>query len=220
MTRPAALFIFLAAGGAAAGWRPLETTCAAGNSACFADLAKATRSCKLLRQQSANTALGKVTIEWRRCPAPGFKTVKGADYVMITGEDGGVWGFTNVTDPSSAAVSDVGFLGKRWILVQAYAATGASTSWCLLGLSPSPPQCLVPPIPELEAKVQSLVREGETLCCKDWSLEEVTRWKMIAVRSIFKEKKPVAKIRATLSVNRDDLGVRRVRREELGKPAK
>jgi hypothetical protein len=40
---------------------------------------------------------------------------------------------------------------------------------------------------------------------------------MIAVRSIFKEKTPVAKIRVTLSVNRDDLSVRRVRREEVSR---
>jgi hypothetical protein len=212
--------MFLAGSGAAAGWRPIETTCAAGQPACFEELAKASKSCKLVRKQSADTTRGEVSIEWRRCPAPGFKTVKGSDYVMVTGEEGGLWGFTNVADPSSASVSDVGFLGTRWILVQAFAATGASASWCLLGLSPSPPRCLLPPIPELEAKVQSLLKEGETLCCKDWSLEEVTRWKMVAVRPVFKDKKPVANIRATLSVNREDLGVRRVRREEVGKPAR
>ena len=220
MTRPIACLILLAAFGAAAGWQPLETTCVAGKTSCFDDLAKASKSCKVVRQLSASTALGDVTIDWRRCPAPGFKTVKGTDYVMVSGEDGPLWGFTNVTDPSSASVSDVGFLGRRWILVQAFAATGAAASWCLLGLSPSPPRCLLPPIPELEAKVQSLVKEGETLCCKDWSIEEATRWKMIAVRSVFKDKTAVAKIRTTLSVNRDDLGVRRVRREELGKAAK
>ncbi len=217
MKRTLVAFISLLAGSAAANWQPLEATCKPGNAACFAGMASETKSCKLVRQRSADTTLGEVTIEWRRCPAPGFNTVKGADYVMITGEDGGVWAFTNVADPSSASVSDVGFLGRRWILVQSFAATGAATSWCLLGLSPSPPRCLVPPVPELEAKVQSLLREGETLCCTDWSLEEVTRWKMIAVRSIFKEKTPVAKIRVTLSVNRDDLSVRRVRREEVSR---
>jgi hypothetical protein len=189
-----------------------------GKPACFAELTKTARSCKLVRRLSADTTRGEVTLEWRRCPAPGFKTVKGADYVIISNEEGGLWAFSNVVDPSSAAVEDVGFLGTRWILVQAFAATGASASWCLLGLSLSPPACLLPPFPELEDKVQSLIRSGETLCCKDWSLEEVTRWKMIAVRSVFRDKKPVAVIRATLSVNRGDLSVRRVRREELKKP--
>jgi hypothetical protein len=65
--------------------------------------------------------------------------------------------------------------------------------------------------------VKSLLRSGETLCCKDWSLEEVTRWKMIAVRKVFRAKQLVAKIRAMLSVNRSDLSVRRVRREEIKK---
>ncbi|TMA28485.1 MAG: hypothetical protein E6J78_06015 [Deltaproteobacteria bacterium] len=198
-----------------ASWRPLETTCGEGKPACFADLKKAAASCKVVRHQTAGTALGDVTVDWRRCPAPGFKTVKGADYVVVSGEDGDIWGFTNVIDPSAASIEDVGFFGSRWILVRAFSATGASRSWCMLGLSPSPPQCLVPDIPELEAKAQSLLKPAETLCCEDWSLEEVTSWRMIAARPIFREKNRVAMIRASLWVRRYELSLRRVRREEI-----
>jgi hypothetical protein len=196
-----------------ASWRPLEPTCTEGKADCFAELARAATSCKVVRQQTAATSRGDVTVDWRRCPAPGFKSVKGADVIVVSNEEGGLWGFSNELDPSSASIGDVGFLGRRWILVQAHAATGATASWCLLGLSPSPPRCLVPPIPELEASASRLLKPRETFCCKDWSLEEVTRWHLIAARPVFLDKRQVAKIRATLWVNREDLSIRRVRRE-------
>ena len=210
-----ALITLLFALPAAADWPSLDSSCEVHQPACYADLAKRTQECKVKKTQSAQTSRGKVGFEWRRCPISGFSTVRGADYLQVSDEDGGIWAFNNVVDPTAAVVSDVGFLGKRVLLVQAFKKASGAQIWCPLSLSSDTPHCLIPDMQDLDERAQDLVKKGETLQGSDWRLKEMAPNRATAVREVFREGdlKAVALVQAVLVLGRDRLKIDSVQRK-------
>jgi hypothetical protein len=210
----ALLLASLLAGPALADWPALESSCQVHQIVCYADLAKRTRECKVRKTQTADTSRGKVTFEWRRCPISGFSTVRGADYLEVSDEEGGIWAFNNVVDPTAAVVADVGFLGKRVLLVQAFKKASGAQIWCPLTLTADVPHCLIPPMSTLDEKAAALLKQGETLQGSDWRMKEMAQGKATAVREIYREgeKKAVGLVEAALVLGRDRLKIDSVRR--------
>jgi len=206
----------LAASPALADWPSLESSCEVHNIACYADLAKRTEACKVKRKQTADTSRGKVAFEWRRCPVSGFSTVRGADYLQVSDDDGGIWAFTNVVDPTAAVLSDVVFLGKRVLLVQAFKKASGAQIWCPLTLTADRPHCLIPIMATLDERAGKLLKTGETLQGSDWRLTEMAPSKATAVREVFAEggRKAVATVAAVLVLGRDRLKIDSLTRQE------
>lgn len=183
----ALLVALLLAGPALADWPSLESSCDVHQNDCYADLKKRTAECKVKRTQTTATVRGTVTFEWRRCPISGFSTVRGADYLQVSDEEGGIWAFTNVVDPTAAVVSDVGFLGKRVLLVQAFKKASGVQIWCPLTLASDRPHCLIPSMTDLDERAADLLKQGETLQGSDWHMKEMATTKATAVREVFRE---------------------------------
>ncbi len=205
----------LLAGPALADWPSLESSCEVHQSDCYAELAKRTAECKVKRKQTAATARGTVTFEWRRCPISGFSTVRGADYLQVSDEEGGIWAFNNVVDPTAAVVSDVGFLGKRVLLVQAFKKASGVQIWCPLTLAADRPHCLIPVMASLDERAADLLKPGETLQGSDWRMNEMATTKATALREVFSEgaTKRVGVIEAVLVLGRDRLKIDSVTRK-------
>jgi hypothetical protein len=200
---------------ALADWPSLESSCEVHNIVCYAELAKRVQECKVKRKQTAETARGTVTFEWRRCPVSGFSTVRGADYLEVADADGGIWAFTNVVDPTAAVVSDVVFFGKRVLLVQAFKKASGAQIWCPLTLSAQRPHCLIPPMSTLDERAGGLLKTGETLQGSDWRMQEMGQNKATAVREVFREGTAtrVGQIEAAFSLGRDRLSIDYVARK-------
>jgi hypothetical protein len=208
------LALLMVAAPAFADWPSLESSCELHQIVCYADLAKRVKECKVKKTQTAKTSRGKVTFEWRRCPISGFSTVRGADYLEVTDEEGGIWAFNNVVDPTAAVVADVGFLGKRVLLVQAFKKASGAQIWCPLSLASDIPHCLIPDMADIDERAQKLLKPGETLQGSDWRMQEQTLKNATAVRDIFKEgeKKASAVVEAVLYIGRDRLKIDSIRR--------
>jgi len=208
------LAALLLAGPALADWPSLESSCEVHQGACYTDLSKRTQECKVKLKQTADTARGKVTFEWRRCPISGFSTVRGADYLQVSDEDGGIWAFTNVVDPTAAVVSDVGFLGKRVLLVQAFKKASGAQIWCPLSLTSDRPHCLIPVMATLDERAADLLKPGETLQGSDWHMKEMAQTKATALREVFREgaTEKLGVIEAVLVLGRDRLKIDSVSR--------
>ena len=206
--------LLLVAAPAFADWPSLDSSCEVHQIVCYADLARRVKDCPVKKTQTANTSRGKVTFEWRRCPISGFSTVRGADYLEVSDEEGGIWAFNNVVDPTAAVVADVGFLGKRVLLVQAFKKASGAQIWCPLTLSADIPHCLIPDMADIDERAQKLVKPGETLQGSDWRMKEQTTSKATAVRDIFKEgeKKASALVEAVLYIGRDRLKIDSIQR--------
>lgn len=210
----ALLLALLAAWPALADWPSLDSSCEVHQIVCYADLAKRVKECKVRKTQTASTTRGKVTFEWRRCPISGFSTVRGADYLEVSDEEGGIWAFNNVVDPTAAVVADVGFLGKRVLLVQAFKKASGAQIWCPLTLAADVPRCLIPPMSTLDEKAAALLKTGETLQGSDWRMQEMATARATAVREIFREGQPkaVGQVMAVLVLGRDRLKIDSVSR--------
>jgi|SRR5438067_9068270 len=211
------IFALLLAGPAFADWPSLESSCEVHQIVCYADLIKRTKECKVKRTQTADTSRGKVTFEWRRCPISGFSTVRGSDYLQVSDDEGGIWAFNNVVDPTAAVVSDVGFLGKRVLLVQAFKKASGAQIWCPLTLTADRPHCLTPAMASLDERAQDLLKQGETLQGSDWRLKEMAPTRATAIREIFREgeKQAVGQVQAVLVLGRDRLKIDSVARKSV-----
>jgi hypothetical protein len=197
-----------------ADFRPLDTKCTAGNPGCFAEVAKTTAPCKEILRRRASSTRGETVADWKRCPVSGFRTVHAVDYVVVTDPQGGVWAFTNFVDPTQAVVKDFRFLSKRIFYLETAATRDPGRRYCFLDLSAEQPSCMSPPLPELEEKVQALLEPNETLCCSDWQLTDLTAKRVSATRPIFRDKRQVGSVSATLKLSPPEVTVDRVQRSE------
>jgi hypothetical protein len=166
-----------------------------------------------MRRRTGDTTRGKTTIEWRRCPLTGFRTVNGADYVVVSGEEGGLWAFNNVVDPSSSSVHDVVFVGKKLVWVQATHQNTGASNWCLLSLATDPPRCIGPAPAELEPREQALLTGNETLQGTLWSLTDVQPSRIRAERRIFADQKRAGTLLLSLKVRDNLLVIDKLTRE-------
>lgn len=210
--RPLLLALLLAFP-ALADWPEWEATCSAAHPGCFEELAARSKDCKVMRKRTAETTRGKTAIEWRRCPLSGFQTVRGADYVVVTGEAGSLWAFNNVVDPSNSAVHDVVFVGKKLIWVQATHRNTGGANWCLLSLAAEVPRCVAPAPQELEPREQALLRVDETLQGTQWTLVDVQPSRVRAERPIFAAGRQSGVLRATLKVRAEGLAIDKLTRD-------
>lgn len=201
------LFTLLLSPAALAQWPTWEATCSAGQAGCFAELASRSKDCKVMRQRTAQTVRGRTSVEWRRCPISGFRSVNGADLVVVAGAEGPLWAYSNLVDPSSSSVHDVVFAGRKLIWIKAAHEDTGGANFCVLSLAADPPRCIGPSPQELEEREQGFLLQGETLQGTLWSLLEVQPSRVHAERVVFAAGRRSGRLRMALKVRDDRLAI-------------